>query len=59
MSHSTVTDEATSKQARFSLRWTPEEDDRLRQGVELWPCKSWKRVAEVVQTRDAGMIPFL
>eukprot|EP00164_Ancoracysta_twista_P001126 GFYU01001478.1.p1 GENE.GFYU01001478.1~~GFYU01001478.1.p1 ORF type:complete len:538 (+),score=75.87 GFYU01001478.1:308-1921(+) len=32
-------------------RWTPEEDDKLRQAVELYKGKNWKKIADCLEGR--------
>ncbi|XP_016479134.1 transcription factor MYB3R-1-like [Nicotiana tabacum] len=41
----------TSGPKRRSSQWTPEEDEILRQAVQLFKGKSWKRIAECFKDR--------
>ncbi|KAG5185909.1 Homeodomain-like protein, partial [Tribonema minus] len=34
-------------------RWSPEEDDRLRRGVDMFAARNWRRISAVVGTKKA------
>lgn len=38
----------------WGVKWLEEEDIRLLQGIERFGDNDWRRVSEVVGTRDAG-----
>lgn len=42
------------KTHNWGVKWTEEEDIRLLQGIERFGDNDWRRVSEVVGTRDAG-----
>lgn len=44
------------KTHNWGVKWTEEEDIRLLQGIERFGDNDWRRVSEVVGTRDAGNI---
>lgn len=45
------------KTHNWGVKWTEEEDIRLLQGIERFGDNDWRRVSEVVGTRDAGNFP--
>lgn len=40
--------------ARSTGKWSSEEDDRLKQAVLKYGESKWKKIAEIVETRDHG-----
>lgn len=46
---------STSKiPSNWAAKWTPEEDQRLLNAIEVYGENNWRKVAEVVGTREAG-----
>lgn len=43
--------------SNWAQKWSPEEDERLMAAVKEFGEKNWKKVAELVGTRDAGKCP--
>lgn len=50
---------AVSKTHNWGVKWTPEEDQRLIQGIELYGESDWKKVSDIVATRAPGAVCML
>eukprot|EP00762_Andalucia_godoyi_P001639 ANDGO_07106.mRNA.1 Myb-related protein 3R-1 len=44
---------ASMKSRRKAVKWTTEEDKKLREAVELFGGRNWKRISEYVGTKDS------
>lgn len=50
---------SSSIPSNWAQKWTPDEDERLLAGIREFGDKNWKKIAEVVGTRDPGRLPPL
>ncbi|OQS07543.1 myb-like DNA-binding protein [Thraustotheca clavata] len=42
----------TNSDTPLTSRWTPEQDEQLRQGIEIYGTKNWKAIASMVPERN-------
>lgn len=48
-----------STPANWAKKWSAEEDERLRSAIQQYGDDKWKKVADVVGTREAGFLNTL
>lgn len=44
----------THKTHNWGIKWTEDEDQRLLRGIELYGENDWKKIGELVGTREPG-----
>jgi hypothetical protein len=44
--------------SKWKQSWTEEEDKRLVRGIEEFGESNWKKISEIVETREPGETQF-